>query len=287
MPPPVLEHARDLLSRYDVLLCDVWGVVHNGHRAFPAACEALANFRDEGGTVILLTNAPQPAERVARILDDKLVPTSSWDAIVSSGDVALEHVRQRGYQRIHHIGPVPRSRPLMSHLPGLTGSLEEADAIVCSGLVDDSRETAEDYRRVLLRAHALGLPLVCANPDLVVDVGGTLLPCAGALGALYEEIGGEVYWAGKPHAPVYEGALRRAAELRGRDVARTRVLAIGDALRTDLAGAANAGFDALFIASGIHRHETMSGDSVEPRLLAGLFDASAPPAVAAMSGLAW
>jgi HAD superfamily hydrolase (TIGR01459 family) len=287
MPPPIFDHARDLLSRYDVLLCDVWGVVHNGHRAFTAACEALANFRDDGGTVILLTNAPQPAERVARILNDKLVPKAAWDAIVSSGDVALEHVRKQGYAHIHHIGPVPRSRPLMSHLPGLTGSLEEADAIVCSGLVDDSRETAEDYRRLLLRAHAFKLPLVCANPDLVVDVGGTLLPCAGAIGALYEEIGGDVYWAGKPHAPVYEGALRRAAELRGRDVARTRVLAIGDALRTDLAGAAGVGFDALFIASGIHRHDAMIGDRIEPQRLAELFNATSPPAVAAMSALAW
>lgn len=287
MAPPILTRARDLLPRYDVLLCDVWGVVHDGNRAFAAAGEALANFRDQGGTVILLTNAPQPAERVAEILDDKAVDRGAWDAIVSSGDVALDHVRRQGYRRIYHIGPVPRSRPLMSKLPGLTGVLDAADAIVCSGLVDDSRETAEDYRRMMEQALGLGLPLVCANPDLVVDVGGRLLPCAGAIGALYEAMGGAVYWAGKPHAPVYEGALQRAAGLLGRDVAKSRVLAVGDALRTDLAGAANCGFDALFIASGIHRHETMVGNAIVPAQLASLFDRSAPPAIAAMSALAW
>lgn len=287
MSPPILTRCAPLLERYDVLFCDVWGVVHDGNRAFNASNEALAQFRAQGGTVILLTNAPQPEARVAEILAEKTVARTAWDGIVSSGEIALNYIRARRYRSIHHIGPEWRSRPLMAQLPGLVDNITRADAIVCSGLVDDHRETAESYRSLLEAARTRKIPFVCANPDLWVHVGEKKLPCAGLIATLYEEMGGEVLWAGKPHKAVYDAAFAIASELRGTAVDPSRVLAIGDALRTDLAGAHLAGIDALFIASGIHRDETMADGAIVPQRLAELFARERQPAVAAADRLVW
>ena len=283
--PAIIDHCATLIERYDVLLCDVWGVVHDGRRAFDEANVALAGFRARGGTVILVSNAPTPSDNVARVLDDKGVAREAWDAIVSSGDLALAHIRARGWRQLHHIGPARRDRAFFEALGTPSAPIEEAEALACTGLVDDRNETAEHYRRRLETAGARGLPLVCANPDLVVHVGQDLLPCAGALGSLYEAIGGEVVWAGKPFPIAYETALAEAARVRGADVPRARVLAIGDSIRTDLAAAAGAGVDALFITSGIHRDEVLSGGRIMADRLAHLFPADGPPAVAAATAL--
>lgn len=285
--PAIIANAGSLLGRYDVVFCDVWGVIHDGHTAYAAAGEALARFRDGGGTVVLVSNAPFPGDRVAAVIDGKGVRRDAWDAIVSSGDIALRHVAEMGYARIHCIGPEPRDRALFERLPGRRTELADADVIVCSGLVNDRTEIAEDYRGVLETALKRKLPFVCANPDLVVDVGQDRLPCAGAIAALYEEMGGPVFWAGKPHASAYEAATLKAQELRGAPISPSRVLAIGDAIRTDLAAAESAGVDALFIAAGLHCHETMEGDKVVPEKLAQLFRPGTPPAIAAMPYLAW
>lgn len=287
MSPPIITGCGPLLGRYDVLFCDVWGVVHDGQRAISVSNDALARFRQNGGTVILLTNAPQPETRVAEILDERAVRRDAWDAIVTSGEIALEHVRMGGHHQVYHIGPAERSQPLMAKLPALTGNLATADAIVCSGLIDDHRETAEDYRAQLAVALERKIPFICANPDLWVHVGAKLLPCAGLIGALYAEMGGEVIWAGKPHKPVYDAAFARAELLRGAPPKPSRVLAVGDALRTDLAGAAAAGIDALFIASGIHRVEAMTAGAIEPAKLAKLFADNPVAAIAATAALAW
>lgn len=286
VPPAIIVNAGPLLQRYDVVFCDVWGVIHDGHTAFAAAGDALARFR-QGGTVILVSNAPFPGDRVATVIDGKGVRRDAWDAIVSSGDIALRHVAEMGYVRPYCIGPEPRDRVLFERLPGQRADLADADAIICSGLVHDRTETAEDYRGVLEAALKRELPLVCANPDLAVDVGPDRLPCAGAIAALYEEMGGPVFWAGKPHASAYQAAMLKAAELRGAPVAPDRVLAIGDAVRTDLAAAQGAGMDALFIAAGLHRHDVMQGETIVPAKLAQLFVSGTPPAVAAMPYLAW
>ncbi len=287
MVPDVIAKAGPLLERYDVAFCDVWGVIHDGHKAYPAAGDALARFRDGGGTVVLVSNAPFPGDRVAKVIDDKGVRRDAWDAIVSSGDIALRHVAERGYAHFHCIGPEPRDRVLFERLPGRRTDLADADAIVCSGLVRDRTETAEDYRGVLEAALERSLPFVCANPDLAVHVGPDLLPCAGAIAALYEEMGGPVFWAGKPHASAYEAATLKARNLRGAPVLSGRVVAIGDAVRTDLAAAQGAGIDALFIAAGLHRHDVMDGDKIVAARLAQLFGPGTPPAVAAMAYLAW
>jgi len=287
IPPPILERAGDLLARYDVLFCDVWGVLHDGHRAFAEACDALLRFRGGGGTVILVSNAPVPKDRVAAMLDARAVPRDAWDDIVASGEIALRHIAEKGYARIFCVGPADRDAATFGRLTAQSVALEEAQAILCTGLYDDRTETAEDYRELLQRARAVGLPLVCANPDLVVDVGGRKFICAGAIADLYERMDGEVFWAGKPHANTYDAAHAAAEGLRAAPVARTRILAVGDSLRTDLKGAEAAGIDAVFIASGIHRDETMGSGEIFPDKLAILFAPPAPPAIAVMARLVW
>lgn len=287
LPPEIIDSAGPLLQRYDVLFCDVWGVVHNGHVAFKDACAALTKFRDGGGTVILVSNAPVPAFRVASMLEARHVPQSAWDEIISSGALALTHIKDQGYARVHGIGPRDRDAAFFKHCSAALTALEEAQAIVCTGLTNDDVETPDDYRPLLGAALARKLPFVCANPDLVVDVGGKHYWCAGAIAELYAAMGGDVYWAGKPHRSAYEAAKRSAEILRGQAVDLKRSLVIGDALRTDITGAQRFGVDALFVASGIHKTEVMEGSSISTAKLARLFADGAPPAVAAMSELRW
>jgi len=282
-----MTHAGDLLTRYDVLFCDVWGVVHNGLAAYVPACAALIRFRAAGGTVILVSNAPVPEAQVGRMLDSRAVPREAWDAIVSSGDIALARVAAQGYGALHCIGPRDRDSALFAKLTARQTSVEEAEAILCSGFTDDRTETAETYRGLLARALERKLTFVCANPDLVVEVGGRLYLCAGAIADLYHSMGGEVYWAGKPHANAYVTALEKAEALRGADVPRSRILGIGDALRTDLKAAQGAGVDALFVTGGIHRHDVMTEGRIDPVRLAGLFDCNPVPAIGAIGELVW
>jgi HAD superfamily hydrolase (TIGR01459 family) len=237
--------------------------------------------------VILVSNAPVPKERVALMLEARAVPRDAFDDIVASGEIALRHIADKGYTRLYAIGPTERDAATFARLPARPVALGEAQAILCTGLNDDRTETADDYRALLERARALKLPLVCANPDLIVDVGGQQYLCAGAIADLYERMDGEVYWAGKPHANAYEAALTAAEAARGASVERARILAIGDSLRTDLKGAEAAGVDAIFIASGIHRDETMGTGELSPEKLALLFAPPAPPALAVMGKLVW
>jgi HAD superfamily hydrolase (TIGR01459 family) len=285
--PQILSHAGPLLERYTVVFCDVWGVVHNGVTAFEDACRALDRFRAGGGTVILVSNAPVPKRRVADMLDSRRVPQAAWDDIVSSGDIALAHVEQRGFTRLYCIGPQDRDQALFGALKARSVPLRDAEAIICTGLNDDRREKPDDYRGLLEEALTLRLPFVCANPDLVVDVGGTLLYCAGAIADLFAHMGGAVYWAGKPHLNSYETAHARAESLRDENVPREKILVVGDSLRTDMKGAETFGADALFIASGIHRHETMDGISLSAKGVADLFVPGSPPAIGAMPELRW
>lgn len=284
--PPVLEGAGELLAGYDVLFCDVWGVVHDGHEAFTGAVEALVRFRAEGGTVVLVSNAPVPNEQVAHMLDERHLPREAWNAIVTSGDIALREIERRGYTRLFAIGPQDRDAALFEKVC-VSRSLAEADAVLCSGLNDDRTETAESYRELLQQAREQELSFVCANPDLVVDVGGRLYLCAGAIGDVYEELGGDVFWAGKPHAVAYETALAQARQASGAPVDRSRVLVVGDAVRTDLKGAERFGVDALFVAGGIHREDAVDGGRICRERLRKLFSGDAPPAVGAIARLVW
>lgn len=286
--PPVLERAGDLLARYDVIFCDVWGVVHNGVTAFKDACAALKFFREQGGTVILVSNAPVPKARVEFMLARCHVPPDAYDDIVSSGDIALAHVADKKFECLYCIGPQDRDQALFKALTARSVALEDAQAIICTGLNNDQRENPDDYLPMLRAAHDKHLPFVCANPDFVVDVGGTLYYCAGAIADLYQHLGGEVYWAGKPHLSAYKTAQRKADQLRNTMTERSKCLVIGDAVRTDLKGAENFGCDALFVASGIHRHETMDGARLSEAKLEQLFSPpGTPTALGAMVELKW
>ena len=272
LPSPASARVIDGLSRlsgrYDVALCDVWGVVHDGKRSFPPACDALTRFRDGGGAVVLITNAPRPNGPIRAQLDHLHVPRSAYDAIVTSGDVTIGLVQARGGAPVHHIGP-SRDLSLFDSLVELGGqapprtSLDEASYVLCTGLFDDTRETPADYDETLAAMLARKLSMICANPDLVIHRGEDLIYCAGALAERYERIGGETIYAGKPRPRIYHEALARAGAVRGEPCDKSRVVAIGDAMRTDVAGALGQGLDALFVASGIHRDEIGGGRAID------------------------
>ena len=285
--PTIIDRFAPLARGYDVLLCDVWGVVHNGVAAFAAACEALTRFRAGGGTVILITNAPRPGAAVQRILDRFGVPHDAYDAITTSGDVTRGIVESRLSERVFHLGP-RRDLPIFAGLDVTFAPPETADYVVCSGLFDDATETPENYRELLAAMRARSLFMVCANPDIVVERGDTLLYCAGALADAYVELGGEALYCGKPHAPIYEVALGKAAACRGGEVPpRSRVLAIGDSIRTDLKGAASFGVDCLFVTSGIHAEEFGGREAPDLSAVNAMFAAAGVAPKALTRKLEW
>src|ERR1700692_3929916 len=220
-----VERLRDLVGGVDVVLSDIWGVVHNGLVSFPEACEALHTFRSQGGTVILITNAPPPADSVPRQLRNLAVPDNTYDAIVSSGDLTRHFVADHPGRKVFWLGP-ERDSSIHRGLDPALPPLEQADYIVCTGLFDDETESVEDYRAMMLQARERKLTLICANPDIVVERGDRLIYCAGAIAELYRELGGEVIFYGKPHRPIYERAMGLAAgRRRGQAGPRNRVLA--------------------------------------------------------------
>ena len=258
-PIPTLAGLSGIAEGRDLILCDVWGVLHDGQTAHVAAGEALIRFRALPGArrrrVVLVSNAPRPGDGVGRILDRFGVPREAYDAILTSGDLTRELIAARPGARIRHLGP-ERDLGVFKGLDLTLVPEEEADLVVCTGLFDDRAETPDDYRDELTRLAGRGLTMICANPDLVVESGNRLIPCAGLLAAAYAEIGGAVVYAGKPHRPVYEAALAVAAALDGGPPDDTgRVLAIGDAIRTDIAGASGFGIASLLVARGIHAEE--------------------------------
>lgn len=282
----MIDGLRGLAAASDVILCDIWGVVHNGLQAWPDACAALARFRRDGGTVVLITNAPRPADAVQRMLDRLAVPREIADATVSSGDLTCAYIADHRNEAVLHIGP-ERDNSLFRDFDLRFEPVERADYIVCSGLFDDEHETAEVYRPMLMQASKRGLQMVCANPDIVVERGEKLVYCAGALAELYEQLGGKVLWAGKPHPAIYEHAMTLAAKARGATTPAARVLAIGDSVRTDLAGANRMGVRCLFITSGIHGGELGGSDNPQASALAQLFASASRPPVAVMPKLKW
>ena len=267
-----VERLRDVVDGVDVVLSDIWGVVHNGLEAFPEACEALHTYRSRGGAVILITNAPRPADSVQRQLRKLGVADATYDAIVSSGDLTRHYVAAHPGRKMLWLGP-ERDSSIYRGLNAVLAPLEQADYLVCTGLLDDETETAEDYRPMMLKARERNLPFICANPDIVVERGDRLVYCAGAIAELYRELGGEVIFYGKPHRPIYERAMELAAEQRqGQSVRPERVLAIGDSVRTDLAGAHGFGIDCLFVTRGIHSEEFEGVDQLDPASVKELFD---------------
>ncbi|MPZ37028.1 MAG: TIGR01459 family HAD-type hydrolase [Rhizobiales bacterium] len=252
--PAFSSHFSTVAPNYDVLLSDVWGVVHNGVAATVNACDSLRHFRARGGTVVLITNAPRPGEFVQKFIDNLKVPRDSYDAIVSSGDVTRALILERPGERVAHIGPA-RDLPIFEGIGASVVPVENADYVVCSGLYDDTTEGPDDYDDIIATMLARKLPMICANPDIVVERGDHLVFCAGAIADRYATKGGDVIYAGKPYRPIYDQAMAAARKARGQDTAHGRILAIGDSVRTDLKGAAAFGIDCLFVTAGIHAEE--------------------------------
>ncbi len=283
--PRAIAGLHALAGDYRALLCDVWGVLHNGVVPYLEGAAALARFRAEGGLVVLITNAPRPWESVREQLAALGVPASAWDAIVTSGDVTRGVLAAAG-EPVFHLGPA-RDLPLYRDLPVLLAVEADAGIVCCTGLLDDEIETAADYEDQLARLAERGLPMVCANPDLVVDRGGRLIPCAGALAVRYAELGGAVTLIGKPHPAIYEEALAIFATLAGRPLPHREILAIGDGAETDIRGAARAGLDALFITSGIHALAYGTHEAADPERVAAFLDRAGVAPRAMMHCLAW
>lgn len=271
----MLDRLADLNADYDMIFCDVWGVLHNGVEARPFAGEALSAFRRSGGSVVLLTNSPRRRAGVKEQLDHIGVDPESYDRIVTSGDVTRDLIRA-GSNNIYFIGP-DRDFPLLDGLDVNATGLEDAGAVVCTGLYDDENETPDQYVSILRDFRERDLPLICANPDLVVERGERLIPCAGSLAALYSDMGGRTMISGKPHAPIYEAALAAARELQP-DIGKGRILAIGDGMPTDVKGAQDFGLDLLYVSDGIHARDYTDGAVVdELKLHAFLDDHGARP----------
>jgi HAD superfamily hydrolase (TIGR01459 family) len=278
----------DIAGGYDAMLCDVWGVVHDGKTAFAAACAALARFRAERGPVLLLSNAPRPGASVIEMLDELKVPRDSYDGILTSGDATRAEVVRRGHQAFYHLGP-PRDRAVWYGLPGaVEAKLPDAAYILCTGLADDEREGPDDYKALLASARERGLPMICANPDIKVHRGTRLIWCAGAVAAAYEAIGGEVTYFGKPHPPIYDQAHTALEGLAGRKLDLSRILAVGDGMHTDILGANRAGIDALLISAGIHAERFGAApDAPEAKRVASELDGEDLFAVAFLPRLKW
>lgn len=251
--PRMTGSLDELTGGYSAILCDVWGVIHNGVRAFGDATAALQRARANGLAVVLITNAPRPHGDVEVQLSTLGVPADAYDRVVTSGDVTRELIAS-GPRRIFHVGP-DRDLSIYDGLDVELVEEPEASAVVCTGLFDDDNETPDDYADMLRRIRARDLPFICANPDIVVERGDRLIWCAGALARDFAQLGGRTYVSGKPHRPIYEAALAAAGDILGRQIGAADALAIGDGALTDLKGAVMNGVDALYVSGGIHARD--------------------------------
>lgn len=279
----LIRSIEPLAGETEAWLVDIWGVMHNGVTPYAEAVSACQHFRQRGGLVLLLSNSPRTMNGVQAQLDQIGVPRDAYDDIVTSGDATRHLIEALGSKGIFHLGP-ERDLGLYGGLDARLVGAEEAEAVVCSGLFDDTSETPADYAELLSGFAGRALPMICANPDVRVERGGRIIFCAGALANAYEELGGDVSYAGKPFAPIYGMAEERLAALKGQRIARGRLLAIGDGVKTDIAGAVAAGIPSVYVASAVHMER---GAVLETSLLETLFpDPNARP-VAAMTDLRW
>ncbi len=268
--PNVISSLEEVSGHYAAILCDVWGVLHNGVWHFEPAAAALAAARARGLAVIMITNSPRPRDGVEAQFETIGVPGDAWDRVVTSGDVTRKLIAE-GPRRIFHLGP-DRDASLFDGLDVDLVEEFEASAVVCTGLVDDEVETPDDYTELLARLRSRNLPFICANPDIVVERGERMTWCAGALARDYTLQGGRTLIAGKPHRPIYEAAIREACDVLGREVDRKEMLAIGDGMLTDIKGAADNGLDVLYISGGIHAADYGHPDEPQPEKLQAFLD---------------
>ena len=280
----ILPGFSAVATRYDIALIDLWGVVHNGKTPYPGVLDCLEQMRVAGITRIFLSNAPRRASAVAQQIGGFGIPRNAYDHIVSSGGVTFDALRDGlpallGRSRYFYCGPEKD----MHFLEGLeftpVRGIEEATFLLVAGLRRDETERAEDYDDTLRFALSRDLPLVCVNPDISVMRGTRILPCAGAIAARYSVLGGRVIQFGKPFAPAYEACMD------GRSVPRSRVVAIGDSPRTDIAGANAFGIDSIFVTGGLHQKDV--GNPIDVNRLAKFIDDSGTCPTAVLPELRW
>ncbi|MBX3508812.1 MAG: TIGR01459 family HAD-type hydrolase [Parvibaculum sp.] len=277
-----------LADDYDALLCDVWGVLHNGRVAYPGVADALGRFRAKGGHVLLLSNAPRPSDALPVMFRQMGIPEDVYDGILTSGDATKSFLASHELgTRCYHIGP-ERDLPLFDGTKVERVGEASADFILVTGPFDDEVEGPEDYRASFEQLTARALPLICANPDIVVERGDRHIYCAGALAKLYGELGGKVIYFGKPHGPVYGIARQRLAAFAGAAIPDSRILAVGDGPLTDIKGANDTGIDALFITGGIAAADCgPSPEGPEEDRVSHVLTRAGVRAVGAMPRLVW
>lgn len=287
-PIPLVPGLSALAERYDALLCDVWGVLHNGHTAYPGVAEALGKFRAGGGHVLLLSNAPRPSTELPAMLARMGIPADAYNGILTSGDATRDCLKAHTFGRAcYHIGPA-RDLPLFEGTGVDIVDEDRGAFILVTGPFNDEVEGPEDYREAFTRLVDRRLPLICANPDIVVERGPRHIYCAGALARLYEELGGSATYFGKPHGPIYGVARQRLMEIAGRAIPDTHILAVGDGLATDMKGAVGQGIDALFVTGGIAAAKCgPDPEKPEAALVARLCAEAGLRPVAALPRLVW
>lgn len=272
---PGISGLRELTDQYDLILCDVWGVLHNGKSIWSDAAQALINARQAGLAVVMITNAPRPQGPVLQQIARMNCPQGVFDELVTSGDVTRQLIQNLDGP-VYHIGP-ERDYALYEGLDVTFADPDDAAGIVCTGLFDDYNEHPNEYLERFRRYIELELPFICANPDIVVEVVDRLLWCAGALAREYAGLGGETRIVGKPYQPIYDAAISHGEQILGRSIKRDRILAIGDGLPTDIKGARDNDLDALFVTNGIHAADYTSGSVDDDKLQAFLSENDALP----------
>ena len=251
----IIDNLAEVAHSYDAMFVDLWGCLHNGVEPFADAVSALQAYRTQGGKVLLLTNSPRPRASVKRQLESIGVPADTYDEIASSGDAAQIALAAGVVGRkVYHLGPerdlsffTDENGPIdVERVP-----LAEAEGIVCTGMFDDLTETPDDYRLTILEGKTRDLKMLCANPDILVDIGDKRIYCAGALAQAYTEAGGTSLYFGKPHSPIYDLGYTRLAEITGRRIDPDRILCVGDGIITDIRGGVAEDLDTLFITGGL------------------------------------
>ncbi|MCE8000484.1 MAG: TIGR01459 family HAD-type hydrolase [Rhodobiaceae bacterium] len=280
---PIHTHFEPIAQNYQALLCDIWGVLHNGVAAYDGIVDALTRYRASGGRVLLLSNAPRPGVGIPGHLEGLGVPRDAYDDVLTSGDATRESIASGRFgSSFWHLGP-ERDRPTFEGLPISQTDEDKADFVLCTGLFDDETETADDYAETLARLKERDLDLVCANPDIVVDRGEKRVYCGGAIAGAYSEIGGRSHYFGKPHAPIYDLARARLSDLED-----DQILAVGDGLLTDIKGANDQGIDALFVTGGIaYERCGPTVDNPQSELVTEVLAETDGRAIGAMARLVW
>lgn len=262
----ILKSLDDLDGLYDAILCDAWGVIHNGIAAYEAATNVLSRTHERGVPVLILTNAPRTYDQLSKHFQDMGIDPSIYDDIISSGEVGRDILLMSDIRKCYHLGPKIDEELLNMLDFRIIANPAEAEIIFNSGLRDNTVERSSDYQNLMETLYHSNLSMICVNPDKTVHVGLQQRECAGKLAEIFENLGGKVTWVGKPYPHIYERSEAALGQIRNRSIDTGRILAIGDTLHTDIKGAAKRGYKTLFVTNGIHKNEICLGSNLEKNI---------------------